>query len=245
MSYNGEMRKRYTAAIKAKIVIELLKEEKTLTQLSSEYEVSTKQLTRWRNYALAEMPRLFESNSGKIQETYDSKINELYAEIGRLTTQVNWLKKNLASTLSRTERLALIEQTESELTLKQQTDLLGVSRSGLYYQPVPPSAEEVAIKHRLDELYTRCPFYGSRKMAVLLRPDWSVSRKRVQRYMREMGLTAVFPGPNLSQPAPGHKIYPYLLRNVTADYPDHVWGVDITYIRLQKGWMYLVSVYAL
>ena len=93
MSYNGEMTKRYSAVIKAKIVIELLKEEKTLTQLSSEYGVSTKQLTRWRNYALAEMPRLFESNSNKLQEKHENKINELYAEIGRLTTQVNWLKK--------------------------------------------------------------------------------------------------------------------------------------------------------
>ena len=93
MSYNGEMRKRYTAAIKAKIVIELLKEEKTVNQLSSEYGVSTKQLSRWKNYALAEMPRLFEGKPDKSQEEYDRKINELYAEIGRLTTQVNWLKK--------------------------------------------------------------------------------------------------------------------------------------------------------
>jgi putative transposase len=93
MSYNGEMRKRYTAAIKAKIVIELLQEEKTLAQLASEYGVSTKQLTRWKNYALAEMPRLFESKNDKSQEKYDSKINDLYAEIGRLTTQINWLKK--------------------------------------------------------------------------------------------------------------------------------------------------------
>lgn len=87
------MRKRYDAAIKAKIVIEILKEEKTLTQLSSEYGVSSKQLTRWRTHALTEMPRLFETNSGKKQEQQAEKINELYAEIGRLTTQVNWLKK--------------------------------------------------------------------------------------------------------------------------------------------------------
>lgn len=93
MSYNGEMRKQYTAVIKAKIVIELLKEEKTLVQLSSEYGVSTKQLTRWKSHALAEMPRLFETKKDKSQEKYDSKINDLYAEIGRLTTQVNWLKK--------------------------------------------------------------------------------------------------------------------------------------------------------
>ena len=87
------MRKRYTSAIKAKLVIELLKEEKTLAQLSSEYGVCTKQLTRWKNYALAEMPRLFESKKDRSQEKYDSKLNDLYAEIGRLTTQVNWLKK--------------------------------------------------------------------------------------------------------------------------------------------------------
>ena len=93
MSYNGAMRKQYTAAIKAKIVTELLKEEKTLTQLASEYGVSTKQLSRWKNYALGEMPRLFERQSDQLKEKYESKINELYAEIGRLTTQVNWLKK--------------------------------------------------------------------------------------------------------------------------------------------------------
>ena len=79
-------------------------------------------------------------------------------------------------------------------------------------------------------------------MTVLLKPPWNINRKRVQRYMREMGLAAVFPGPRLSQPAPGHQIYPYLLRNVTASYPDHVWGIDITYVRLQKGWMYLVAI---
>jgi len=136
----------------------------------------------------------------------------------------------------------LVERKNSELTLTCQAELLSISRSSLYYQPVPPSVEEIAIKHRLDELYTQYPFYGSRKMKVLLRPTWVVSRKRVQGYMQEMGLVAIFPGPNLSQPAPGHKVYPYLLRNVTASYPNHVWGIDITYIRLQKGWMYLVAI---
>ena len=87
------MKKRYTAAFKAKIVIELLKEEKTLAQLSSESGVSTKQLTRWKNQVLTEMPRLFENNAAQSQEKYETKINDLYAEIGRLTTQVNWLKK--------------------------------------------------------------------------------------------------------------------------------------------------------
>jgi putative transposase len=138
--------------------------------------------------------------------------------------------------------VALVERTSSALSLQTQAALVGVSRASLYYQPVPPSAEEIAIKHRIDELYTACPFYGSRKITVLLQPDWVINRKRVQRYMREMGLAGVCPGPNLSQPTPGHQIYPYLLRHVTASYPNHVWGIDITYIKMRAGWMYLVAV---
>ena len=87
------MRKRYSAEFKAKVVTELLKEEKTLSQLASESGVSSKQLTRWKNHALSEMPRLFENKEAKSQEKYETKLNKLYAEIGRLTTQVNWLKK--------------------------------------------------------------------------------------------------------------------------------------------------------
>jgi len=144
--------------------------------------------------------------------------------------------------LSRTERLALIERADPELTLGQQAALLNISRASLYYRPVSPSAEEIAIKHRLDELYTQFPYFGSRKMTAMLQPSWSINRKRVRRYMREMGLAAIFPGPKTSQPAPGHKIYPYLLRQIKAGYPNHIWGIDITYIKLQRGWMYLVAI---
>ena len=87
------MRKRYTAKFKAKVVTELLQEEKTLAQLASETGVSSKQLNHWKNHALAELPGLFENKRDKSKEKYESKINELYVEIGRLTTQVNWLKK--------------------------------------------------------------------------------------------------------------------------------------------------------
>jgi putative transposase len=136
----------------------------------------------------------------------------------------------------------MIDRTQSRISLKRQAALLSVSRTSLYYQPVPPSAEAVAIKHRIDALYTAHPFYGSRKITALLTPEWRVNRKRVQRYMREMGLAGVGPTPNTSRPAPGHQIYPYLLRQVTASYPNHVWGIDITYIRLQHGWLYLVAI---
>jgi putative transposase len=137
----------------------------------------------------------------------------------------------------------MVEDDPDALPLRTQADLLGISRSSLYYQPVSPSLEEVAIKHRLDELYTKYPFYGSRKLQVLLAEEFgSINRKRVQRYMREMGIAGIAPGPHLSTPHPQHRIYPYLLRGVTAQEPNHIWGCDITYIRLRGGWLYLVAI---
>jgi putative transposase len=153
-------------------------------------------------------------------------------------------KKNLASTLTRVERCALVERQADAVTLTDQADLLSLSRRSLYYQPIPPAAEEVAIKHAIDRIYTDQPSYGSRRIAVMLKEDYQlvVNRKAVQRHMREMGIAGISPGPNLSRRNPKHRVYPYLLRDVTAAYPNHVWSIDITYIRLVAGWMYLVAV---
>lgn len=136
----------------------------------------------------------------------------------------------------------MIDFNHSELSLSTQADLLGLSRSGLYYQPADPSTREIAIKHRIDKIYIKYPFYGSRRITVELRKEMTINRKTVQKYMREMDLVALGPRPNLSKPHPGHKVYPYLLRNVTACYPNHIWGIDITYIPLRQGWMYLAAV---
>lgn len=137
----------------------------------------------------------------------------------------------------------LVEREDPELTLTVQAELLSLSRSSLYYQPVPPSPREVAIKHRIDEIYTKWPFYGSRRIeAQLRREKITIGRKTVQKYMQEMGIAGIYPGPNLSKRNPEHQLYPYLLRKVIIDHPDHVWGIDITYIRLKHGWMYLVAI---
>lgn len=119
---------------------------------------------------------------------------------------------------------------------------MSLPRSGLYYQPVAPPPQEVALKHRIDEIYTAHPFYGSRRIAVALRPGFWVNRKAVQRQMREMGLAGITPGPNLSRRSEAHKIYPYLLRDVSITHPNQVWSIDITYIRLQRAWLYLVAI---
>ncbi len=130
-----------------------------------------------------------------------------------------------------------------EVPLCTQADLLTLSRSGLYYRPRRPSAEEVALKHRIDARYTQYPFYGSRRItAHLHREGLEVNRKAVQRYMRQMGIAGISPGPNLSRRAHGEQVYPYLLRTITSGYPNHVWGIDVTYIRLRTSWMYLVAV---
>lgn len=149
----------------------------------------------------------------------------------------------MVTCLSRDERVELIERTNGELSLSAQTQLLGLNRTSLYYQPVPPSEEEIALKHRIDKLYTDHPYYGSRRITEQLkREGLEVNRKAVMRHMHEMGLAAVYPGPNLSKRAHQAVIYPYLLTNITASYPNHVWGLDITYIRLRQGWLYLVAI---
>ena len=118
-----------------------------------------------------------------------------------------------------------------------------MSRSSLYYQPAGPSAEEIALKHRIDAIYTAYPFYGSRRITEQLRHEgWGINRKAVQRQMHEMGLEAIYLGPNLSRRRQQDQVYPYLLRSLTIARPNQVWGIDITYVRLQQGWMYLVAI---
>jgi len=136
----------------------------------------------------------------------------------------------------------MLEKDNPQVSLKIQAELLGISYSSLFYQPVPPSERELSIKRRMDEVYTAWPFYGSRRITAVLRSEFQVSRPTVQAYMREMGIAGLAPGPNTSQPAPNHQIFPYLLRNISADHSNHIWGIDITYIRLPAGWLYLVAV---
>ncbi len=137
----------------------------------------------------------------------------------------------------------MLERVGSDLTLSNQSDLLSVSRSSLYYIARLPSELEVGVKHRIDEIYTAHPFYGSRRVVHTLREEgFDIGRDAVRRFMREMGIAAIYPAPNLSKPEPENKVYPYLLRGVTSGYPNHIWGIDITYIRLRRSWMYLVAI---
>ena len=145
--------------------------------------------------------------------------------------------------MSRAARHALVDHDDPALPVAAQCRLLRVARSSLYYQPVPASADELAVMRRIDELHLEYPFYGSRRMAVVLRDDgWAVNRKRAQRLMRLMGLEAIYQKRNTSRPHPDHLVYPYLLRGLIIDRPNQVWCADITYIPMAKGFVYLVAV---
>jgi putative transposase len=153
------------------------------------------------------------------------------------------LKKNLATNLSREERIELLDWEFPEHAITVQADLLSLNRSSLYYRPVPPSLEEIRLKHRIDEIYTRHSFMGYRTIASIMNREGDLIHKNtVRSYMREMGIMAVYPGPNLSKRNLQHRTYPYLLRGLPITSPNQVWSVDITYIRMKHGWMYLYAV---
>ena len=137
----------------------------------------------------------------------------------------------------------MIDPEQPELSVRRQCELLRVSRSGLYYEPVPTSPDELALMRRIDELHLKYPFYGSRKLSDVLRKEGhEANRKRIQRLMRLMGLEAMVPKPNTSEPHPEHVKYPYLLRGLAISRVNQVWATDITYIPMKAGFVYLVAI---
>jgi len=137
----------------------------------------------------------------------------------------------------------MIEPNSKVIPLSRQCELLGLSRSSYYYFSRRDESYNRHLMDLIDEQFTRTPFYGVSKMTAWLRlQGHPVNRKRVRRLMRWMGLEAIYPKPRLSQGHPGHKKYPYLLKDLTIDHPDQVWCTDLTYIRMQHGFVYLVAV---
>jgi putative transposase len=139
-----------------------------------------------------------------------------------------------------------VDPTHPTLTISRQAELLGIGRQAYYYQPVVNEAEESRLKAHLnaiDEIYTERPYYGTRRMQYELERSYDIciGRDRIRHLMAQLGLQAIYPKPNTSKPSPGHEIYPYLLRGVTASYPNHIWGTDITYIRTHEGFVYLAA----
>ena len=141
------------------------------------------------------------------------------------------------------DRRAMLDRKDGKLSIRRQCHLLGIARSGVYRPPRAANDNDLGLMRRLDELFTQWPFLGSRRLATMLRDDGhAINRKRVQRLMRQMGIAALGPKPRTSKPAPGHKVYPYLLRGLVIDRPNQVWAADITYIPIGRGHLYVVAI---
>ena len=145
--------------------------------------------------------------------------------------------------MSRGDRKAMIARDRPGLSLSRQCRLLTISRSSFYYAPKGESPVNLALMRRIDELFLKYPFYGSRQMVRQLRRDGvRAGRHRVRRLMRLMGLQAIYQAPRTSDPHPSHRVYPYLLKGMAIERPNQVWCADITYIPVRRGFLYLVAI---
>lgn len=154
------------------------------------------------------------------------------------------LKKNLVSEFTASQRRSLVDFKDNELSVSQQAELLEINRSSLYYKPVTPSSDDLSTKMHIDKLYTAHPEFGYRRICAWLNKyeGFTINHKAVLRHMREMGIQAVYPRQHTSKPNPENKIYPYLLKGLNINHPNHVWSIDITYIPIRSSWLYLVAI---
>ncbi|WP_208281770.1 IS3 family transposase [Massilia oculi] len=244
----GEAKKRkvHTAEFKAKVGLEAVRGVRTITEIAQAYSVHPQLVGQWKKEILESAGALFETKRGPKPAEDKSGEDRLYGEIGRLKMENDWLKKKFGS-VSLDARVGWVDGAD-ELSLSRQCELAEVPRATVYRRltatvPEEACADDLLLCKLIDEEYTSRPFYGSRRMVVFLKGTGHVvNRKRVQRLMRSMGLAGMAPGPNTSKPQPQHKVYPYLLRGVAVTRPNQVWSTDITYIRLARGFAYLVAV---
>ena len=182
------MRKNFSPDFMAKVALAALKEEVTIAEMSSKYEVHRTQITNWRKRALEGLVDIFKGKRDKSLRDNEKLIAELYRQIGQLKVENEWLKKNLYY-LSVDEKRKLVDPSDKKLSIRKQCELLRLHRSNIYYKPVMVSEETLRIMNHIDEIFTECPFYGSRRIREALRREgWTLGRERVQSLMRKMGL---------------------------------------------------------
>ncbi|WAK04325.1 IS3 family transposase (plasmid) [Methylobacter sp. YRD-M1] len=238
----SKKRRNHSPQFKAKVALAAIKGDKTLAELSSEFDVHPNQITQWKQQLLDNASDLF-SKGKPNSSASDEAIKDLHAKIGQLTVENDFLAKG-ARSLDRAQRKENIDP-QAELSVTQQCKLLALSRSSVYYRPVEVSDEDLRLMKAIDAIHLEQPFRGSRRIRDELLDQKVVAyinRKKVQRLMRQMGLVALYPKKKTSLPGKGHKIYPYLLKGLRIDRPNQVWATDICYIPMAKGFLYLVAV---
>ncbi|WP_156477579.1 IS3 family transposase [Falsihalocynthiibacter arcticus] len=235
-------RKNHSPDFKAKVALEAIREEMTMAELSKKYGVHPTQIGAWKRAAIKNMAAGFSKRGSDPAQVDDATIDKLHSKIGQLVVERDFLKRGLGS-LSKDRRRMCIERDRPKISLRRQCQMLSLPRSILYYQPKGESAENLRFMKLIDKQFLETPWYGSRQMArYMQRQGHECGRHRVRRLMRLMRLVPIYQTPNTSKKHPQHKIYPYLLRKLTIDRSNQVWCVDITYIPMHRGFLYLVAI---
>jgi len=186
-------------------------------------------------------PRNRAARRQKKDKDTEEVTSELYRQIGQLKVELDWLKKTPPASVE--QKRKMIEPGNDKITVSRQCDLIGLCRASYYYESVRDDSYNQPIINLIDEQFTKTPFYGVPRITECLRiKGHEVNHKRIRRLMRQMGLEAIYPKKKLSKAHPDHKKYPYLLRDVVIDHSDQVWSVDLTYIRMQDGFVYLCAI---
>ncbi|MEI8633063.1 IS3 family transposase [Vibrio sp. PP-XX7] len=232
-------RRNHSPEFKAKVALAAAKGDKTITELAQQYNLHPNQITNWKRELLDNAATIFSSGSHSGKDNSED-MDKLHAKIGQLTMENDFSQS--ARSLDRAQRKDALDKTDS-LSVKQQCKLLNIARSTAYYRPAGLSDEELELRRMIDEIHLAFPFMGSRRIQnELAKQDKFVNRKRVVRLMRLMGIVALYPKPKTSLPDKAHKIYPYLLRDIEVKYANQAWAIDITYIPMKKGFLYLVAI---
>ncbi|MBC9891334.1 IS3-like element ISKpn11 family transposase [Salmonella enterica subsp. enterica serovar Panama] len=234
-------RRNHSPAFKAKVALAAIRGEQTLVELSQQFDVHANQIKQWKDQLLDGATGVFgdEAKAEPAGPTVDVKTP--HAKIGELTLENDFLGRS-ARQSGIAGRKEMIDRTH-KLSVARQARLLGFSRGSVYYSPRQVSDGDLDLMRRIDELHLDYPFAGSRMLQGLLRGEGTeVGRLHVATLMKKMGIEAIYRRPNTSKPAPGHKIYPYLLRKLAVTRPNQVWAMDITYVPMARGFVYLCAV---
>lgn len=230
-------RRNHSPEFKAKVAIAALKGDKTLAELAQQFDVHPNQITDWKTQLLERSSVVFGEKPAK---EFGPDIQTMQAKIGQLTLGNDFRKG--ANQGGHAERKKMIDHNH-DLPVVRQCKILELARSTAYYTPKPTSSEDLALMRRMDELHLEFPFAGSRMLRDLLRNKGQpVGRKGIRRLMKQMGIEALNRKPNTSRRHAAHPIYPYPLRNLSIERPNHVWATDITYIPMHRGFAYLVAI---